>query len=425
LTGFGAAAGAGVLSGCLGGGSPSANAGKANNSKTIRLMNWEALEGSPYPDVFKAFEKQTGYKINYEFGASGDAYWPKTRTVLGSNNPPDIMRIDDDFVAYYASTGKLLDLRKNISASKLRAGDYYPAVYDNGKQPDGSIVAWSLGIQPRVIFYNKTLFKSAGVPLPPTTWSGDGWSWDDFLSAAKKLTTAGKRWGAAVIDDSGYEVIFPANNGGQGRWAKDGSRFALSDAPDAQAVQWVADLTCKEKVQPAWSVLNQDQRGQQMFIAGQIAMMERGSSLVPFLQQNMTKFDWDIAPIPAGKAQHTYGNQIDFCIPAAAGNQKGAWKLLEYLTTMDGAKFFSQQGSMVPGLKKAAALIKPTGKPPQHIDLILDAVDNAILPGRVVQDEAAINVYRPALDPVKTCQTTASKALGAVSKQVDAIVGKK
>jgi ABC-type glycerol-3-phosphate transport system substrate-binding protein len=232
-------------------------------------MNWEALDGSAYPDVFGAFEKASGKRIKYQFAASGSDYWVKTRTVLGTSNPPDLIRIDDDFVASYARTGRLHDLRDFIAASGLRDSDYFPAVFGNTRQPDGSVAGWSLGIQPRVIFYNKTLFQQIGVPLPPTTWTDDGWKWDDFLAAARALSVPGQRWGACILDDSGFEMIYTVNNGGTGRWSADGRRFALADPPDAAGFQWVADLTCVHGAQPRWSELQQSGRGAELFAAGQ------------------------------------------------------------------------------------------------------------------------------------------------------------
>ncbi|HEU0165836.1 MAG TPA: extracellular solute-binding protein, partial [Thermomicrobiales bacterium] len=233
--------------------------------KTITLMNWEALAGSPYEAVFKQFTADTGIKIEYQFSASGSNYWPKTRTVLGSNNPPDIMRIDDDFLAAYAATGRLQNLNSYMKKSKVKTSDYYDSVLNNTKQPDGSTVGWSLGIQPRVIYYNKTMFQKAGLKLPPTTWSDEGWTWDDFLADAKALSVSGQQWGADIIDDSGFEMIYPVNNGGTGRWSKNGKSFTLADKKDAEAVQCVADLTCKYGVQPAWSDLLQNGRGQELF----------------------------------------------------------------------------------------------------------------------------------------------------------------
>lgn len=411
-----AAATLAALTGC----SHSAS-GTQSGDNTVVLMNWEALKGSPLEPVLKQFTADTGIKVEYQFAASGSDYWPKTRAVLGSNNPPDIMRIDDDFLPYYASTGKLEDLRSKISSAGIKASDYYASVYNSMVQPDGSMPAWSLGIQPRVIFYNKDMFKQAGVPDPPTTWTSKGWTWDDFLHAAQKLTVKDKRWGADVVDDSAHETIYTVNNGGQGRWTKDGKGFALADPPGQQAVQWVADLTCKYNVQPAWSELSQDGKGDQMFAAGQLGMIERATSDIEFYRENVKNFDWGIAPVPAGPAgQITQGNQLVFAIPKAAAHKDAAWKLLQYLITAKGADQFAKAGAFVPGLKSSAQLAgkSVSGEPPADLSLVLGAADHSFRSGRVQNIEQAIDIYRPALDPVKNCQAKAADVLPKVKAQV-------
>ncbi|MGP4014833.1 ABC transporter substrate-binding protein [Saccharopolyspora sp. 5N708] len=415
IAGIGGTAAAVALGGCA---RPAASDGS-----TVTVMNWEALDGSAYSDVFAAFEKASGKRIKYQFAASGSDYWVKTRTVLGASNPPDLIRIDDDFVASYARTGRLHDLRDFIAASGLRESDYFPAVFGNTRQPDGSVAGWSLGIQPRVIFYNKTMFEQVGVPLPPTTWTADGWTWDDFRSAARALSIPGKRWGACVLDDSGFEMIYTVNNGGTGRWSADGRRFALADPADAAGFQWVADLTCAYGAQPRWSELQQSGRGAELFAAGQVGMIQRVSSFVNYFRENVQDFEWDIAPIPGNVTQRTYGNQIVFAIPEAAANKQGAWELLEFLTTMPGAGFFADDGAFVPGLRSAAERTTASGtEMPRSLGLVLQAADNAVLPSRVVAAQQALEVYRPALDDVRNCQATAPEVLGGLRPQIEEII---
>lgn len=417
LTGIGGLAASAALSGCM-------SAASASDDSTITLMNWEALDGSPYPKAFDAFEKASGKKIKYEFAASGSDYWVKTRTALGASNPPDLIRIDDDFVASYALTGRLTDLRDYLRRDGIEEHDYFPTVYNNSRQPDGSVVGWSLGMQPRVIFYNKTLFKEAGVPLPPTTWTDEGWKWDDFTAAARRLSVPGKRWGACVLDDSGFEMIYTVNNGGTGRWSKDGKRFTLADPKDAAGFQWVADLTCKYDAQPKWSELQQSGRGAELFAAGQVGMIQRVSSFVDYFRTNVKDFEWDIAPMPGNVSQKTYANQIVFAIPERAAHKDAAWQLLRYLTTARGARQFADEGAFVPGLRSAARRMAGDGTgTPQHMGLVLSAADNSVLPGRVVEVQQALQVYRPALDDVRNCKASAPDVLDRLRPEVQEIIG--
>jgi multiple sugar transport system substrate-binding protein len=46
----------------------------------------------------------------------------------------------------------------------------------------------------------------------------------------------------------------------------------LSGDREVEALQWATDLTCKEKVQPPWSSLQQDNAETQLFAQGKLAM---------------------------------------------------------------------------------------------------------------------------------------------------------
>ena len=176
-------------------------------------------------------------------------------------------------------------------------------------------------------------------------------------------------------------------------------------------MQWVADLTCKYDAQPTWSELQQSGRGAELFAAGQIGMIQRVSGFVNYFRENVKDFEWDIAPVPGKAKQQTYGNQIVFAIPSAAANKEGAWELLRYLTGATGAETFARQGSFIPGLPASAGTAaKGDGKAPEHLGLILDAADHAVLPGRIVEAEQALQIYGPALDPVRNCQGQAPRS---------------
>ncbi|GAA5019278.1 ABC transporter substrate-binding protein [Actinopolymorpha pittospori] len=408
----GSLAAAPVVAACGGGGGDRASA------KTLTVMNWDPPTGTPWNDAFEKFTAKTGIEIKIQYTPTMTNYWAKTRALLGSGDPPDLMRVDDDNIPNYGATGQLTDLATYLKRDKLDRSDYFPAVYDMGRQADGTVPAWSVGIQPRVIFYNRTMFEKAGVELPPTTWTADGWTWDDFLDRARRLTKQGQ-WGAAIVQDTGYEVVHPVNNGGDGPFSADGKRFTLAGPEGLDAVQRVADLTCAAHVQPDWASLKQDQRSNQMFVAGQLAMVEATSTFTSYASQNVKNFDWDIAPIPAMKQQMTYGSQLTWCIPKRAANPDGAWELLRFLSEGEGAENFARTNYFVPGARKAAALLKPSDKPPAHVGLFVDAADKSVLPGKIKGAEGAKNIYRPVLDDVYNCKTKAADALPPLRAKVE------
>ncbi len=366
----------------------------------------------------QAFEKATGRKVNIQIAP--EEYDTKMRTLLAGGIPPEVMRVNDDYVRGFSVAGQFLDLTPFIQTSNLNPDDYYEPVFNFPKQPDGKHTAWSLGNQPRLIYYNVNMFNEAGVPLPPTTWTDEGWKWDDFVERAKALTAEGERWGALVYDDTGYEQTFSVNNGNaDGIWSADGKRFALSEPQGVEAVQWATDLTCVHRVQPERSLITQRGAANQMFAAGRLGMIFRTFGTTPYFRTNVKDFEWDVAPPPGKVQQKTEGSLIVFCVPKAVKDPAGAWELLSFLSGPEGGKIFADGGQFVPVLKQAAETIAPGDAPPKHIQLFAEAMNYQTTTNFTENTERARQIYRPELDRVYICEATAAEVLNQVKQEVE------
>jgi multiple sugar transport system substrate-binding protein len=346
--------------------------------------------------------------------------------MLAGGTVPDIMRTNDDYIRYYSIKDQILDLRPYLDKDKVNPDDFYKPIWDFSKQPDGKYTGWALGNQPRVIFYNVNMFKDAGVPLPPKEFGAEGWKWDDLLDRAKKLTVPGQRWGALLYDDTGMEQTFVVNNGvADGLYSADGKKFTMADPKGAEAIQWLADLTCKHQVQPERGLVIQPDSGNNLFAAGKIGMVARASSTVSYFRRNVKDFDWDIAPIPGNVQQRQEGSLIMFTITKAAKNPDGAWELLKFMSGPEGAKIFAEGGAFIPALKSAASFVKPSDKPPANIGLFAKAMEVNTTINFTENTERARGVYRQELDLVWTCQAQTQETLNRVKADVeDALVGK-
>ncbi|MEV5961915.1 sugar ABC transporter substrate-binding protein [Kribbella sp. NPDC051952] len=415
LAGLGGLAAGGALAACGGNG----NAG-GGGKKGLTFLNWEQVKGNPLEQAIKAFEKDSGTSVTIQPAVTTE-YDTKMRTLIAGGSPPDVMRINDDFVRGFSTQGALLDLNPYIEKDKLDTSQFAKETFEFPRQPDGSHTAWVLGYEPRLIFYNVDLFKKAGVPLPPTTWSPDGWTWADFTEKAKTLTDPGKKqYGALVYLDTGYEQTFTVNHGSQtGIFSTDGTQFTLPGAKEVEALQWATDLTCKDKVQPPWSALQQDNAETQMFAQGKLAMMFATFGTVPYLRTTVKDFTWDVAAPPADVEQKTESSVIVFCIPKKAKNPDQAWALLKYLASEAGGKILLQGGAFTPINNKAAADLAPNGKMPEHIGLFAEAAKHLTATNQTKNTLGARELYRPALDQAYNCEKPVGDVLSQIKPQVE------
>ena len=108
-------------------------------------------------------------------------YYQKVMVMVAGNCAPDLMWMGQSFNEF-ADKGLLLDLSRRIRQARIDLNEYKPAVlnwYRRGKR----LYSLPFGEDVSFLFYNRRLFREAGVPYPT-----DDWSLEEFLAAARKLT---------------------------------------------------------------------------------------------------------------------------------------------------------------------------------------------------------------------------------------------
>lgn len=395
---------------------------KARQGGEVSFMNWDVVSGTPFETALNAFQESTGITVNVQ-PTPADDYETKFRTLLASGAPPDVMRINDNVVRDYAAAGQLLDLNQYIESPD----GYIESLFTFPVTPWGTHPAWTIGTNPRAFYYNKTMFEEAGVPLPPTSWTSEGWTWDDFLSVAQQLTSEDpQRWGVSIYNDTAWEQTWAVNNGAEtGIYSEDGTEFTLASPEGIEATQWVADLSCEHGVQPPWSILQPaaDDTANQLFAAGQLGMVFNTLGYTTYLRQNVTDFEWDIAPVPANVNQMQEGSLIIFCIPQDASNPEGAWQLAQFLAGPEAGEIFAQAGHFVPVWEEAGAALQPGEQPPANIGLFAEAArHNTVVSTDAIGQGLARQIYRPQFDLVFTCEATAEEVLTSVKPEVEQVL---
>jgi raffinose/stachyose/melibiose transport system substrate-binding protein len=131
--------------------------------------------------VAPIFEKETGIKINTEFGDLGtDTYTATLMTQLRSGSAPDIFAVfagtgtSSPNVGMMVEAGQLYELSETEYAKRLPGTATEPVV-----TIDGKIYAACLGIQMVVGIYNTELFEKYDLQVPTT--------WNEFLKVVEKI----------------------------------------------------------------------------------------------------------------------------------------------------------------------------------------------------------------------------------------------
>lgn len=355
----------------------------------------------------------------------------KLQLELASGTPPDAAFECDCTLGPDVQAGAVDAIDSYLSKEKVSADQFWPiAFYAStyagkkwGMPYDGGSV---------VLYYNKDLFKAAGVPdLDPKVAA----KWDDIVTMAQKLTLDfnGKHPGESGFDPAkikqygldpsvGYWQVYIWTFGGE-VITKEGQ--VPIDSPEATAgLQFLADLGAKHNVSPAPQFV---QSSPVSFNTGNVAMVYDGVWGSVRYRQN--KFAWDVAPFPQQKVQVSTGWYSPLSLMAQSKSKDAAWQWIYFCTSEPGQKIVSGLGQDVPtiqSLAKSDAFLNPS-VPPDHKQVFLDQMDPSLLRvpgdkygsyfgGQVTQFR---EIFNKAFDPVWRGQKSAADAAKAARPQLE------
>ncbi len=335
-------------------------------SGTVSFMvSGDPAELKAYEAVVAGFEARYPL-VNVELItiASGSDYTQRLASDVAAGAPADVVLINYRAAANYAAKGALSPLSSELAQSSLiQASDFY----------DQAIAAFRWGgnqmcipqnISSLVVFYNKDLFDAAGVAYPRA-----GWTWDDFLATAQKLTLDADSNGQTDQFGLGTDPIFIRlapfiwQNGGELIDA-DSTQLTLDTPAALEAAQFFVDLQVKHHVVPN-AVEEQSEDSQSRFENGRLAMLLQSRRPTPTFRE-VAAFDWDVAALPRNRQTADILHSDGYCRPAAAAHPELAWTLIEYANSPDGQRLVAATGRSVPSLKSVAespAFLDPNAKP--------------------------------------------------------------
>ncbi|MGC0330049.1 xylobiose transport system substrate-binding protein [Streptomyces sp. SAI-170] len=130
-----------------------------------------------------AAAKKTGGRIRLQ-KVPGSDYSPKLRTAMGSPSAPDLFfNWGGGSIKAYEEAGKLVDLTDVIENDPVLKSGFLPSVLAAGDLKGRHYGIPMRGMQPVILFFNKTVFAEQNLQ-PPTTW-------DQLLDINTKLKKAG------------------------------------------------------------------------------------------------------------------------------------------------------------------------------------------------------------------------------------------
>jgi len=335
-----------VVGGCGGDDNGGGSTGGSTRGSTIEY--WASNQGATIDQDNQVLKKetekfthQTGIKVKFKV-----IPWPNLfnniTTAITSGQGPDVLNIGNTWSATLQSTGAFVpfegDTAKAIGGLDKFLKTSLAASGKPGQAPTSvPIYGLSYGL-----FYNKKLFKAAGISAPPKTWS-------EFVDDAKKLTKDtngdGKpdQWGiavegASITENAHWAFILGRQNGGN---LFDGDTPTFDSAPNVKGITDYVNLVGSDKV--AASSNAQFGNGTQAlaeFSKGNAAMIMWQNNAQNNIKANgFPQADLGVADVPVADGSSTpimtHVAGINISVFKDSDNQAAALQFVKFMTSPD------------------------------------------------------------------------------------------
>jgi multiple sugar transport system substrate-binding protein len=305
----------------------------------LRYFMWDPSFEETEQEMVDICAAELGVSVELET-MDPDEYWPRLQTLAAAEDLPDVFSMSSGFVDEWATDGLLLNVQEYIDRDIMpEAENYFTGVIDVARYPDkveGDAYAFPFAFVETVLYYNQDAFDAAGVDYP----SEEGWTWDEFLEAAKTLTV--DEGDDGVIEQYGFwfygryahiESWVYQNNGRLLNQAK--TRFV----PDENAVEtlgFLNSLIQEHGVAPMPAEM-EGIRQQDVFPLGLAAMWVDGGWNIENarIQLEGTEVRWALAPVPRGphwEEDTAYGWPDMMAISPTTAHPDEAWDFVRCMT---------------------------------------------------------------------------------------------
>lgn len=258
-----------------------------------------------------------------QYGSS--SYRDKFLVAAQAGGGPDALMVDIAWSPQFAAIGLSLALDEYVpDASEQYFGGPLETV-----TLDGSLYGLPFYTNALGMFYNKTAFEAAGLPLPV-----EGWTWDDFATAVDTLSSE-RMYGFGLQAGWGgtFEFYPWVWQTGGDFLAEDASRPAFNDENAIEAARFFLNIVTNPEYVPeaaktwkGWSELGA------AFTEGVIGMFEAGDWAIGIVDGMEPEFEWGVAPLPMGEEKATLVGGANWVVNANTDHPDAAVRWAEYIT---------------------------------------------------------------------------------------------
>jgi len=301
-------------------------------------------------------------------------YWDKLLTVHAGGNPYDLFVMNGPHFPYHAFSETLLDLTPFIERDGIDMRETFPDYLVDLYTWRGKMYGlpwWQATIG---LYYNKTMFEEAGVPLPDGTWD-----WDGYLETALALKqeSGGRVTQYGTISPSSrqtgwYPLVL--QNGGE-LFNEERTKCVFDSPEGIEAFQFAVSLILEHRVAPTNEAIA-DMNARDTFMSGRVAMYPSGSwEMDSSRLGGIEDFVWDITPLPKKVRRACAIHGSSMVASAITKHPEEAWMFAKYETTTEIGEAATSTFNMPGSRRGVAYYVKRYTEQGLNANVFLEAMD--------------------------------------------------
>lgn len=383
------------------------------------LVVWGLWQESAWMEpVVKAFEDQTGVKVEYKKIASVATYEKMLLEALAEGRGPDVFVIHHTWVE--GKRGIMSPAPADVITERQVRDEFVPVVADDLVR-DGYVYALPTSVDTLALYYNQDLLASAGIASPPTTWT-------EFQRDVEKITQVTR---LGIIDQSAAAMGTAANvnrapdilqllmlQSGISIVDNQGRSDVAADTIGQRALTFYTDFSNKSKQVYTWD-LSRDY-SIDAFAEGDTAMMLNYSYHIPTIKAKNPRLRFNIAPAPqiadSGTNSKSFASYWPFAVSNSSRSPQVAWQFVRFMTSAQMSTVINQQQMSPPARRDTVAAAQSDPQLGVYADQALTAVSWPRVD--IVATDAIFNTM---IDDVATGTTNIPDAIRKLKDQIEGI----
>ena len=323
---------------------------------------------------------------------SGQGITDKLMIATSGGNPPDVVLFDRFMVGQWADQGLFENLSNLARADKVTKDLFYELAWQEANFK-GNLYALPFDTDNRVLYYNKKMFREAGLdPEKPPR------SIKELEEYATKLTKReGNRYqviGFIPWLSQGWLYTWGWAFGGQFQDPKTG-RITANDSAIVKALEWQTTYAKQYGIEAITNFSTASGGDINPFAAEMVAMMISGPWEIAGFQVNAPDLDYGVSyiPTPTGTNFNSWAGGWSYVIPKGAKAKEAAFKFAMFMTVGEGARIYGEDTSHFMTKKDLNEQFKWVQKDPRYkifIELFPKSFCRPVIPkGQLLWDELA------------------------------------